>query len=96
MSNTSTFMELASNGYVVCSIDHPYHAAGTIDVDGNLILGSSKFMQEVIDANSDIYSEKEQFKLYEKWINLRTDDINFIINTILKNTENNRGEYMRL
>lgn len=33
MSNTSTFMELASNGYVVCSIDHPYHAAGTMDVD---------------------------------------------------------------
>ena len=25
-SNTSTFMELASNGYVVCSIDHPYHS----------------------------------------------------------------------
>lgn len=89
MSNTSTFMELASNGYVVCSIDHPYHAAGTIDVDGNLILGSSKFMQEVIDANSDIYSEKEQFELYENWMNLRTDDINFVLNTILKNTENN-------
>lgn len=90
MSNTSTFMELASNGYVVCSIDYPYHAAGTIDVDGNLVLGSSKFMQEVIDANSDIYSEKEQFELYENWMNLRTDDINFILNTILENTENNR------
>ena len=25
-SNTSTFLELASNGYVVCSIDHPYHS----------------------------------------------------------------------
>lgn len=91
ISNTSTFMELASNGYVVCSIDHPYHAAGTIDVDGNLILGSSKFMQEVINANSDIYSEKEQLELYENWMNLRTEDINFILNTILENTENNRS-----
>lgn len=38
MSNASTFMDLASNGYVVCSIDHPYHAAGTIDADKNLTL----------------------------------------------------------
>lgn len=26
-SNTSTYMELASNGYVVVSLDHPYHSA---------------------------------------------------------------------
>ena len=25
-SNTSTYMELASNGYVVVSLDHPYHS----------------------------------------------------------------------
>lgn len=96
MSNTSTFMELASNGYVVCSIDHPYHAAGTIDTDGNLTIGSSKFVQEVIDANSDTYSEKEQFELYENWMNLRTDDINFIIDIILKNIENSSEEVYSL
>lgn len=96
MSNTSTFMELASNGYVVCSIDHLYHAAGTIDTDGNLTIGSSKFVQEVIDANSDIYSEKEQFELYENWMNLRTDDINFIIDIILKNIENSSEEVYSL
>lgn len=92
MSNSSTFMELASNGYIVCSIDHPYHAAGTVDTDGKLTIGSSEFMQEVIDANSDIYSEKEQFQLFDKWMNLRTDDIDFVIDNILKNTENNSGE----
>lgn len=92
MSNASTFMELASNGYIVCSIDHPYHAAGTVDIDGNLTIGSSEFMQEVIDANSEIYSEKEQFQLFEKWMNLRTDDIDFVIDIILKNTENNSAE----
>ena len=92
MSNTSTFMELASNGYVVCSIDHPYHAAGTIDTDRNLTIGSNKFMQEVINANSDIYSEKEQFELYENWMKLRTEDINFVIDTVLKNTEDRRAE----
>lgn len=30
ISNTSTFMDLASNGYVVCSIDHPYHSQFTL------------------------------------------------------------------
>lgn len=96
MSNTSTYMELASNGYVVCSIDHPYHAAGTIDIDGNLTIGSTEFMQEVIDANGDIYSENEQFKLSNKWMDLRTNDINFVIDIILKNTENNKSEVYRL
>lgn len=95
-SNTSTFMELASNGYVVCSIDHPYHAAGTMDSDGNLTIGSSKFMQEVIDANRGIYSEKEQFRLYDNWMSLRTDDINFVIDTILNNIENSSVEVYRL
>lgn len=92
MSNTSTFLELASNGYVVCSIDHPYHSAGTIDMDGKLTIGSTEFMQEVIDANSDIYSEKEQFEIYNKWMDLRTDDIDFVLDIILENTENNSAE----
>lgn len=88
MSNTSTFMELASNGYIVCSIDHPYHAAGTMDDEGNLTIGSRDFMQEVIDVNGDVYNEKEQFELYEKWMNLRTGDMNFVLNEILEKSEN--------
>jgi predicted dienelactone hydrolase len=36
-SNTSTSVDLASNGYVVCSIDHPYHSLFTIGSDGKLI-----------------------------------------------------------
>lgn len=96
MSNTSTFMELASNGYVVCSIDHTYHAAGTIDTDGNFTIGSTEFIQEVIDVNSDIYSEKEKFEFFDKWMDLRTNDINFVIDIILKNTEKDSGEVYEL
>lgn len=92
MSNTSTFMELASNGYVVCSIDHPYHAAGTIDTEGNLTIGSNKFIQEVIDINKYIYSDKEEFELFDGWMSLRTEDINFVIDTIINNAENNIAE----
>lgn len=95
-SNTSTMMELASNGYVVCSIDHPYHAAGSVDVDGKLTIGSNEFMQEVVDANSDVYSDKEQLELYSRWMDLRTNDISFVLDTILNNTENNSTEFYGL
>ena len=36
-SNASTYMELASHGYVVASLDHPYHSFFTHDTDGKLI-----------------------------------------------------------
>lgn len=35
--NTSTYMELASRGYVVVSLDHPYHSIFTKDTSGKLI-----------------------------------------------------------
>ncbi len=36
-SNTSTYMELASRGYVVVSLDHPYHSIFTKDTSRKLI-----------------------------------------------------------
>jgi dienelactone hydrolase len=96
MSNSSTFTELASNGYVVCSIDPPYHAAGTVDVDGKLTIGNNEFMQEVTDANSDVYGDKEQYEIFNKWMDLRTDDIDFVIDTILNNAENKSTEFYGL
>ena len=37
-SNTSTYMELASNGYVVAALDHPHHAFFTKDTDGKTVI----------------------------------------------------------
>ena len=36
-SNASTFLELASHGYAVISLDHPYHSFFTKDSDGKTI-----------------------------------------------------------
>lgn len=96
MSNTSTFTELASNGYVVVSIDHSYHAAGTMDADGHLTIGSQAFMQEVINANSEVYTEQEKFELYSKWMTLRTEDMNFVLDEILEKPENTSAEIYNL
>ena len=82
-SNTSTFMELASNGYVVCSIDHPYHSLFTVGADGHLVTVDQSFLQEVMGANNGKYDEAAIFKLQQKWMNLRTADINFVLDTIL-------------
>ena len=82
-SNSSTFMELASNGYVVCSIDHPHHALFTIGSDRHLVTYDPGFYREVVGVNDGAYDEAEVFRLENKWMKLRTDDINFVLDTIL-------------
>lgn len=88
-SNTSTYMELASHGYVVCSIDHPYHSMFTVDADGKYTMVNTSFVQEVLDCNNDVYDDKEDLNLTKKWIKLRTEDISFVIDTIIKNAKDN-------
>ncbi|WP_442600064.1 alpha/beta hydrolase family protein [Neobacillus sp. D3-1R] len=81
-SNTSTYENLASNGYVVVSIDHPYHSLFTRDTVGKMTLGDQSFMQEVEDVNNGVYDDAKTFELEQKWLKLRTDDINFVIDSI--------------
>ena len=86
-SNTSTFMELASNGYVVCSIDHPYHSMFTRGSDGRTITADPAYLQEYMKLNGSTYTEEEKFQLQKKWMALRTADINFVLDTILADTK---------
>ncbi|WGU96413.1 dienelactone hydrolase family protein [Paenibacillus dendritiformis] len=83
-SNASTYTELASHGYVVCSIDHPYHSFYTASVDGTVALVNSEYMQEVNNVNKGVYTVEETYRLIQKWMELRTDDMNFVIDTILE------------
>ncbi|KOP68391.1 acetylhydrolase [Bacillus sp. FJAT-18019] len=87
-SNTSTFTELASHGYVVVSIDHPYHSFYTVSEDGKVVMINSEYMQEVNNANKEgVYSLGEFFELTQKWMKLRTDDMDFVMDTILEQAE---------
>lgn len=86
-SNTSTFRELASNGYVVCSISHPYHSMYTIDAEGSFTKADQAFLQEVTDVNNDVYDQETVYKLSHKWLKLRTEDMNFVVDTIIDNTK---------
>lgn len=87
MSNHSTYEELVSNGYVVCSIDHTYHAFFTKQTDGKVITVNKDFMKDVYKINGEGITEDEIFSITREWMKLRSDDMNFVIDTIIDNTK---------
>ncbi|KQL18379.1 alpha/beta hydrolase family protein [Cytobacillus solani] len=89
--NSSTYTELASHGYVVVSIDHPYHSFYTRSEDGTVTMINSDFSQEVENMNRGMYSNEELYNIIQKWMKLRTDDMNFVIDTILKKAKNDNN-----
>lgn len=81
-SNTSTYMELASNGYVVISLDHPYHSFFTKDTSGKTITVDPTFIQDVMRVSDGKASETETITLSHEWMDLRLGDMNFVIDTV--------------
>ena len=88
-SNYSTYTELASNGYVVASIGHPYHAMYVEDVNGKTTFVDMEFFKQVNADNGGEYSEeaeRRQYELSKEWMELRSADMNFVLDTILEKT----------
>jgi dienelactone hydrolase len=91
-SNLSLYKELASHGYVVVSIDHTYHALST-EIEGKKINIDSGYMKELNaeDSHSDI---ENSYACFQKWMKLRTEDINFVLDTFIqKSAEENNSFY---
>lgn len=87
-SNASTYLELASQGYVVVSLDHPYHSFFTKDTSGKTVTVDPDFMNSVMNANGDMTEEK----IYEessKWMKLRVGDMNFVLDELKKGADEN-------
>ncbi len=95
-SNYSTFAELASNGYVVASIGHTYHAFFTKDTDGKVTIVNTDFINKAIEisSNQDTGHEEEVYNTTREWMKLRTDDENFVIDTILKEGESDKADFL--
>ena len=81
-SNASTYLELASNGYVVVSLEHPYHSFFTKDTDGRTITVDPEFIQNCMDVNGDMTEEKI-FAVSREWIELRVADMNFALDSFI-------------
>lgn len=94
-SNTSTYMELASNGYVVISLDHPYHSFYTKDTDGKLITVDPTFIQSAMSVGNDPdahYTEEEIYEYTSAWMKIRMDDMNFVLDTVKKAADGTYGD----
>ena len=93
-SNLSLYRELASHGYVVVSIDHTYHSLCT-EIGKEKIFIDPGYMRELNgeDSHSDI---ENSFACFQKWMKLRTDDINFVIDTLIEKSLNEENSFYKL
>jgi len=92
-SNESLYNELASHGYVVVSIDHTYQCFFTKDMNGDTSLIDLGYMKEL--SNEDPRSDIQQsYASYQKWMKIRMDDINFVINHIISQADDNNAELL--
>ncbi len=84
-SNHSTFMELASHGYVVASIGHTHQAFFTLDTNGKLTTAYPDFIAKAtnINADDDPNHAQDSYTTTRQWMKLRTEDEHFVLDTIL-------------
>lgn len=90
-SNETLYNELASHGYVVCSIDHTYQCLFTTDENGYTTYVDKSFVKELTADNAE--SNKQQsYEYYQKWMKVRIDDISFVIDYMLEQAKNNASD----
>ena len=80
-SNTSTYMELASNGYVVAALDHPHHAFFTQDTAGKTVIVDMDFFNTAMTLGA-VTDAQTEYDLYVQWMELRTGDMNFALDEL--------------
>ena len=86
-SNLSLYQELASHGYVVGALDHPYQAFWTRDDEGRLTLLDLGYLTDL--QREDAKTDKQQsLAYYQAWMQTRMGDINLVIDTVLENANN--------
>lgn len=78
-SNVTTYMELASQGYIIASIDHAYHAFYTDYPDGSSAIISQDFLMQVQQNQSGQMSVEEDRATSFAWLDVRTADIRFTL-----------------
>jgi len=85
-SNQSLFNELASHGYVVCSMDHAYQCLYTRGDAGHMKVVDRGYVKEITSENATI-NRQQSYELYQKWMKIRTGDMNFAMDTILSEVQ---------
>jgi hypothetical protein len=84
MSNYSTYQELASHGFIVCSIDHTYQAFMTKQENGKIIIGNLDFINSAMGAQMGDIDAEKVYEMEQQWMKLRTGDMTFVLDYIKK------------
>lgn len=87
-SNDSLFHKLASHGYVVASLAHPYHSFTSPMSDGSNLMIDRSYLQEVLSAQSDEDLEKIAEDL-QSWSQVHEDDLTAVIESIQEDESEN-------
>lgn len=96
-SNMSTCTELASNGYVVVAIGHPYQAMVVEDVNGKKTFIDGDFFNQVMTDNGSDEPEHERavYENSQEWMKIRTGDVNFVLDTIIEKCNTQEADVFR-
>lgn len=97
-SNASTCEELASNGYVAVSIGHTYHAMFVKDVNGKVTMANGDFVRQIYMGNGKDGAEGEEriYQASREWMQVRTGDENFVLDTILEKARKKEGLFQKV
>ena len=90
-SNESLYIELASHGYVVCSVDHTYQGFFTTDVTGHTTWIDRGFVKEIMAENARA-NRQQSYEYYQKWMNVRTGDLDYVIDRILGEAQHSEAD----
>lgn len=81
-SNETLFLELASRGYIVMSLNHPYHSFVSEMSDGKNIPINFEFIKSVM-ASQGSEDLPKTLELLNEWVDIRIADVNTVLEKIL-------------
>ncbi|NLL92230.1 MAG: hypothetical protein GX222_07445 [Ruminococcaceae bacterium] len=87
-SNETMFLELASRGYIVMGLSHPYHSFVCDMSDGSRIMIDFDFMKSVISSPGS-KNVKATLGPLREWTQIRSDDIDYVLSKILDSSTDN-------
>jgi dienelactone hydrolase len=89
-SNMTLYRELASHGYIVGALDHPYQAFWAKDDAGKFTFLSLDYLADL--QQEDAKTNKDQsFVYYQGWMETRMGDINLVLDTILDHADSGKS-----
>lgn len=92
-ANQTLFLELASRGYMVMSINHPYHSFSSKLSDGKTINMDFDFIKSVMSSQGSEDLEGT-LKSLNGWLEVRIDDINVVLDRVLDSNKDNEYEQL--